>query len=144
MLWRPGMSYPNGTLLCNHKCVQPTSPLGKTSEIAKSFSLGITDWVPPSLVDFRLSSSSGNELFFWILPADPEEITYGLNGDVGELFRDSTEGGGMNEAGARTVIVRSSDVKFEAWRVNTWQNKIYISFYSRNLVRSLTQTINNL
>lgn len=39
---------------------------------------------------------------------------------MGEEFKESTEGGEVNEAGARIVIVRSSDVKFEAWSVRTW------------------------
>ena len=56
-------------------------------------------WVP-RLSLFTLSKHSAkpiNELF----------------GVVGEL-RDTNEGGGLNEAGASTVNVRSSEVKFEA------------------------------
>lgn len=41
-------------------------------------------------------------------------------GDVGEEFRDTTEGGDVKEAGAIIVIVRSSGVMFEAWRIKTW------------------------
>jgi hypothetical protein len=37
----------------------------------------------------------------------------GLFGVLGE-FRETTEGGEVNESGASTVKVRSSDVKFEA------------------------------
>ena len=47
-------------------------------------------------------------------PANSEEPTNGLIGDVGEEFKDTTDGGEVKEAGARTVIVRSSGVKFEA------------------------------
>lgn len=44
----------------------------------------------------------------------------GLMGEMGEEFRDTTDGGDVNEAGARIVIVKSSDVMFDAWRVKTW------------------------
>ena len=52
-------------------------------------------------------------------PANSEKPTNGLIGDVGEEFKDTTDGGEVKEAGARTVIVRSSGVKFEACRVKT-------------------------
>lgn len=38
----------------------------------------------------------------------------GLIGDDGVEFSDSTEGGGVNDAGASIVKVRSSDVRFDA------------------------------
>lgn len=43
-----------------------------------------------------------------------ETLINGLAGDDGDELNDNTEGGEVNEAGARTVNVRSSDVKFEA------------------------------
>ena len=49
----------------------------------------------------------------FILPKNSVKPIKGLFGLVGEL-RETTEGGEVNEAGARTVNVRSSDVKFEA------------------------------
>lgn len=39
-------------------------------------------------------------------------------GVLGEL-KDTTDGGDVNEAGASTVKVKSSDVKFDALRVKT-------------------------
>lgn len=60
----------------------------------------------PRLSPLNLSVNSG-------------KTTNGLIGDAGEEFNETTEGGEVNDAGARTVNVRSSDVKFEAWRVNT-------------------------
>lgn len=51
----------------------------------------------------------------------------GLIGDVGEVLNDTTEGGEVKEAGASTVIVRSCEVRFDAWRVKTWQIEHKIS-----------------
>lgn len=44
----------------------------------------------------------------------PDGPTFELLGVGGAGFKDTTEGGEVNEAGARTVRVRSSDVKFVA------------------------------
>ena len=49
----------------------------------------------------------------FILPKNSLKPIKGLIGLVGEL-RETTDGGEVNEAGASTVSVRSSDVKFEA------------------------------
>lgn len=46
------------------------------------------------------------------LPKISEKPIKGLSGVVGE-FRETTEGGEVTEAGASTVKVRSSEVKFE-------------------------------
>lgn len=40
-------------------------------------------------------------------------------GDAGAEVKDTTEGRQVNEAGASTVSVRSSDVRFEASSVKT-------------------------
>lgn len=53
------------------------------------------------------------------LPVNSENPTNGLIGDDGEELKDTTDGGAVNEAGARTVKFRSSDVIFAAWRVRT-------------------------
>lgn len=92
--------------------------------MAKDCSFGIiTDGSPPSLLCIGLSGSGETGLSFsaavpcptpLVLPAVSEEPTNGLIGDVGEEFKDTTDGGDIKEAGAKTVIVRSSDVKFEA------------------------------
>lgn len=55
------------------------------------------------------------------LSVKSEEPMKGLIGDVGEVLNDTTEGGDVREAGASTVIVRSCEVRFDAWRVKTWQ-----------------------
>ena len=52
-------------------------------------------------------------------PVNSGKSTKGLIGEVGEEFNETTEGGEVKEAGASTVKVRSSDVKFEACRVKT-------------------------
>ena len=41
-------------------------------------------------------------------------LARGVNGLVGEEFKDMIDGGEVNDAGARTVNVRSLLVKFEA------------------------------
>lgn len=38
----------------------------------------------------------------------------GLKGELGVEFKDTTEGGDVKDAGARTIRDRSSDVKFDA------------------------------
>lgn len=48
------------------------------------------------------------------LSVNSEEPRKGLSGDVGEELNDNTEGGEVKEPGARTVIVKSSEVKFDA------------------------------
>lgn len=49
----------------------------------------------------------------FILPKKSVKPIKGLTGVTGE-FRETTEGGEVKDAGASTVKVRSSDVKFEA------------------------------
>jgi hypothetical protein len=121
-------AYPNGTLLCSHRCVQPRPVLGTTSEVGEACSLKETDRTPTSPFCFRVSDKRGAELSLCTalaclspltLPVNSENPTNGLNGVDGEEFKDTTVGGEVNEAGARTVKVRSSEVKFEAWRVRT-------------------------
>jgi hypothetical protein len=56
-----------------------------------------------------------------IIPVDSGKPTNELIGVVGEELKDPTDGGEVNEAGARTVRVRSSDVKFEARKAKTWE-----------------------
>lgn len=131
--------YPNGTLLWSHRCVQPKSLLEMTSDIGEDCSLKETEWtILPLCFGF---SGGGKELslcftapclspFTW--PVDSDKLTNGFIGDLGEL-KDPTEGGEVNEAGARTVIVRSSDVKFDAWRVKTWHfDKAKIKYLKTN------------
>lgn len=90
--------YPSGTLLWSHRCVQLTPELGMTSSFVE------TVWGLPSS---------------FILPKNSVKPIKGLIGVAGELS-ETTEGGEVKDAGASTVNVRSSDVKFEAWRVRTW------------------------
>ena len=52
--------------------------------------------------------------------AESKETSYGLVGDAGVEVKDTTEGSEVKEAGASTVSVKSSDVRFEAWSVKTW------------------------
>lgn len=54
----------------------------------------------------------------FILPKHSAKPRNGLKGVSGEL-RDTNEGGDVNEAGASTVKVRSSEVKFDARSVKT-------------------------
>lgn len=108
--------YPNGTLLCNHKWVHPKSFRGRTSVMET-----VCSWGPPSpCLWFSDSVEPKLNLGTPVLCLSIEPIK-GLSGDAGDEFNDTTEGGELNEAGAKTVNVRSSDVKFEAWRVNTWE-----------------------
>lgn len=122
--------YPNGTLLCSHKCVQPKPEVEIASDAGETCSFKETNLVSP-LTSFLFSNEGATTLdfciiepFVWLLylPATSESPKNGLIGDEGEEFRESTEGGDVNEAGARIVIVRSSDVKFEAWSVRTWNS----------------------
>lgn len=48
------------------------------------------------------------------LSVNSENPRNGLKGEVGVEFRDTTDGGDVKDAGARTVSDRSSDVKFDA------------------------------
>lgn len=114
--------YPNGTLLWSHKCEQPIA-LGMISDMGDDCSLKETDPRPESILCFRFSVTEGidlglsNDVTYFslpILPATSFKTMYGLMGDDGEEFNEITDGGEVDEAGARTVMVRSSDVKFEA------------------------------
>ena len=115
--------YPNGTLLCSHRCEQPRPVLGTTSDVGEARSLKETDRAPPSLFCFCESDKRGADPGLCIalprrsalaFPVNSENPTNGLIGVDGEEFKDTTVGGEVNEAGARTVKVRSSEVKFEA------------------------------
>lgn len=106
-------------MLCSHRWEQPRSAFGTTSNPAAICSLREFDLGPPSLPSF----SRGAELNLctmlprWpspALPASSGNLARGVIGLVGEEFKDMTEGGEENDAGARTVKVRSSFVKFEA------------------------------
>lgn len=125
--------YPKGTLLCNHRCVQPESPLGSTSGMGVALSLNETDWERffPSGTWFTdtelLLGAALICLSILTLSVKSEEPMKGLIGDVGEVLNDTTEGGEVKEAGASTVIVRSCEVRFDAWRVKTWQIEHKIS-----------------
>ena len=119
--------YPSGTVLCNHKCVQPKPVLGMTSEAETVCSVRETDL--PSTLSFWLSSTIGKELSLCtpLLRLSPLTLAVksakpmnGLIGVDGAEFRDTTDGGDIDDAGARTVKLRSSDVKFKTWRVKTW------------------------
>lgn len=123
-------AYPNGTLLCSHRCVQPRPVLGTTADEGEACSLKESDRAPTSPFCFWLSDRRGAELGLCIalprlspltLPVNSENPANGLIGVDGEELKDTTEGREVNEAGARTVKVRASDVKFEAWRVRTWE-----------------------
>lgn len=110
--------YPNGTRLCSQRCVQPKPLFGTTSE-------GLED--SPFVFSVLVSSGiGGNDCCLRVvmlrfslctLSVNSENPRNGLRGDVGVEFRDTTDGGDVKDAGARTVKDRSSDVKFDAWRV---------------------------
>lgn len=121
--------YPNGTLLWSHKCEQPKPALGMISDMGEDWSLKETVRPPKSTLCFWFSDTVGIDLglsndvpYFSlpILPATSFKTMYGLMGDDGEEFNEITDGIEVDEAGARTVMVRSSDVKFDAWSVKTW------------------------
>lgn len=116
------LTYPRGILLFNHICVRPRLLLIRTSEMAIVFSLKETG--------VRTQSSSSPDL--WSSTLDAEQSLFsevlcllssngliGLIGDGGEQVSDSTVGE-VSEDGASNVNVKSSFVKFDAWRVKTW------------------------
>ena len=91
------------------------------SDMGEDCSLKETDRPVKSTLCFLFSDAAGidlglsNVLHFSlpILPATSFKTMYGLMGDDGEEFNEITDGE-VDEAGARTVMVRSSDVKFDA------------------------------
>ena len=100
-----------------------------TSDIGTAFSLEETERAPVSPFPFWFSNGTGAELSLGsavaclsppIFPQNSENPRHGLIGEDGAEFKVINEGGEVNDAGARTVKVRSSGVKFEAWSVNTW------------------------
>ena len=107
----PG-KYPNGTLLCNHKWVQVKAVAGIISAMGTACSSEERVW---EAFRFCFSAKWDIELILCV----GWTPTNGLIGDESAEFCDST-GGGVNDAGARIVKVRSSDVRFDAWRVKTW------------------------
>lgn len=94
-------NYPNGTLLCSHRCVQPNPELGTTSDMADGL-LSDIDRVALSPLCFSDSETRGAVLPLcnagprcssFNLPVNSEKPINGLIGDVGEEFKDTTEGG---------------------------------------------------
>lgn len=118
--------YPSGTLLWSHRCVQHKPLLGMASDIGEACSLKEAGQTPPLPFCFWFSDERSGELSLCIvglLPVNSGKPTNGLIGEEGEEFKETTEGGEVNEAGARTVRVRSSDIRFETWRVKTCKLK---------------------
>lgn len=116
------VNYPNGILLCNHKCVQPKPVFGMTSDTVEDCLSSNIDRTPPSPFCFRFSDARGAELSScgalphrssFTFPANSENPRKGLKGDDGVAFKDTTVGE-ADDVGARTVKVRSLDVKFDA------------------------------
>ena len=115
--------YPRGTVLCNQRWVQPKSELDIISEVAPVRCAREIDLFPLSLLSFWPSVETGIELNLCSPPALP--VVSGkppnvLLGVVGAEFKGITKEEELDATGARTVNVRSSDVRFEAWRVSTW------------------------
>jgi hypothetical protein len=109
-------THPKGTRLCSQRCVQPKPLFGTTSE-------GLED-SPFVLFSVLVSSGIGGNdcclrtvvlrFSFCTLSVKSENPRNGLIGVVGVEFRDTTVGGDVKDAGARTVKDRSSEVKFDA------------------------------
>lgn len=97
------MHYPSGTLLCSHRWVHPSPEVGMKSAIGVNCSLREVNLAPASPFCFSFSDTVGTELSLCIallclsllaFPASSEKPTNGLIGDVGEEFKDTTDGGG--------------------------------------------------
>ena len=121
-------NYPNGTLLWSQRCVQPKPVPGMTSDFEAAWSLKENDRALLLPFCFWFPEEAGAELCLWTAEERLSPLTFSvksgnpekwLTGEDGEEFKETTDGGEVNEAGARTVKVRSSDVRFVACRVNT-------------------------
>lgn len=94
--------YPNGTLLCSHRCVQPKPLLGMTSDCGEASSFKEIDLAPPSKFCFWFWDARGAEFTLCIaepclpppiIPVNSGKPRNGLNGEVGAEFNETTEGG---------------------------------------------------